>query len=1284
MLATKPAPGLLTLRRQIARRAVEAGAALAEDDLCTTIGATEGLFLALRAIAKPGDVVAVESPAYFGVLQGIESLGLRALEIPAHPRTGLDVAAFEEAIRAQPVRAVVVSPTVSNPLGAIMPEDEREKLVRITRRAEIAIIEDDVYGELVFDGTRPRLLRGYAGASEDNHVVLVSSVSKTLAPGYRVGWVAGGRWHGQIVRLKYGQSLACPALPGMAVAEFLASGGYDRHLRRLRAAVAGNVARYHDAIASQFPEGTRVAAPRGGYVLWVELPARLRRARTARRGAASRHRGRARPAVLGAVAVRELRADFGRSPLVRADLRRDSPACEARRHGVNARRRRSVILTLVKSSPGYETTIGVADATTPGTGFTGERRIDLQRGTHLGRYTVESVLGRGGMGVVYLAHDSLLDRRVALKLLHSTHAEAAERLGLEAQALAKLDDPHVVAVYDAGEIDGQVFLAMQYIDGEDLARALARRRPPTSQIMGWFVEAGRGLAAAHAVGLVHRDFKPSNVLIDRRGRVAVTDFGLARTVDPGPRGVTRMGSIMGTPAYMSPEQHALQPANEASDQFSFCVALWEALFGGQHPYIVGDRGSMSPFAIGYAIYDGDLIPPPRGNRVPRRALDAIIRGLSRDPAKRWPSMTALIAELAPPAKRRIWPLVVTFGALTAAGGAAAVYLALRHEQPATVTCDRVAADRIGATWSAMQKTAVAARFAATKRPYAKLASDQLDAAVDRYSTRWQSITSDVCKAERASTGAAPELVVRKRACLDSRLDALRVLVTAVTGDVSPELVDNASQLGDGLPDLGDCADSTEMSALPMVPPAIAAEVGQLELKLDAALVRGITGDYRGARDAAAAIVKRADELGYVPLQAHAYSVLGRSKVALIEPARKDLVHAAELAIGQHLDRAAASALALAAQASGTEHALDALETLSPLAKAAAARTGDRKLVVGAEIATARGLVHARKWRDGSVACHAAYADALRLDSHTQIDDARDCLIEALTPLGETKENTEVLDQIIADRTKDLGPDHPQVATYLDVRAHDEVMRGELAQAHADAEHALDIIRRVYGDHHFKVALALDNLAYVIEAEGKTKDAIAMFEQALAMTDESRPEQLVTIAGLHTSIAMMENSNDEHAKALEHFAHAVELVTKGSGPNSLELAFLLLNYGQIRSEDSVDESLRILGQARDILASNHDKRVSAAGTAMGIVAYNAKRFADARKFAEATLADLGDESMIQQVAMTKNVLARSLVETHGDKARARTLMTEAKAAFQKLGPNFKGNVKASDEWLKKHP
>ena len=267
------APGLMTLRRQVARRAAELGVPITEHDLCTTIGATEGLSLALRAVAKPGDVIAVESPAYFGVLQAIESLGMRALEIPAHPRTGFDVSAFEETLRSQSVQAVMIAPTLSNPLGSVMPDDERERLVKLTRKHDIPVIEDDVYGELMFDGSHPKPLRSFAGPSEDSHVLLVSSISKTLAPGYRVGWVAGGRWHDRVVRLKYGQSLACPSLPGMAVAEFLASGGYDRHLRRLRAHLAGNVERYREAIATQFPDGTRVSSPRGGFVLWVELPA---------------------------------------------------------------------------------------------------------------------------------------------------------------------------------------------------------------------------------------------------------------------------------------------------------------------------------------------------------------------------------------------------------------------------------------------------------------------------------------------------------------------------------------------------------------------------------------------------------------------------------------------------------------------------------------------------------------------------------------------------------------------------------------------------------------------------------------------------------------------------------------------------------------------------------------------------------------------------------------------------------------------------------------------------
>jgi len=169
------------------------------------------------------------------------------------------------------VRAILVTPNVSNPLGAIMPDDAKERLVKLARKHDLPVIEDDVYGELVFDGSRPRPLRAF-DPGRDSRVVLVGSVSKTLAPGYRVGWCAGGKWHDDVLRHKYSTSLACPTLTQMAVAEFLGSGGYDRHLRRLRAHLAGQIERYRDALIDAFPEGTRVTAPRGGFVLWVEMP----------------------------------------------------------------------------------------------------------------------------------------------------------------------------------------------------------------------------------------------------------------------------------------------------------------------------------------------------------------------------------------------------------------------------------------------------------------------------------------------------------------------------------------------------------------------------------------------------------------------------------------------------------------------------------------------------------------------------------------------------------------------------------------------------------------------------------------------------------------------------------------------------------------------------------------------------------------------------------------------------------------------------------------------------
>lgn len=261
--------GDLDLRTEIARRSLEWGCSLAPDDLLITTGCMEALSLSIRAVASAGDTVAVESPAYFGVLQLLESLHIKALEIPTCPRNGLMVDALEEALRTRPVRACLVTPNFQNPLGSRMPEEAKQALVRLLARHEIPLIEDDLYGDLSFAPPRPRSLKAY---DHEGNVLHCGSFSKTLAPGYRVGWLAPGRYLGAVKRIKYATTIATAALPQMALAAFLRKGGYDHHLRRLRRALSQNLERMTHAVAEFFPEGTRVSRPGGGFVLWVEMP----------------------------------------------------------------------------------------------------------------------------------------------------------------------------------------------------------------------------------------------------------------------------------------------------------------------------------------------------------------------------------------------------------------------------------------------------------------------------------------------------------------------------------------------------------------------------------------------------------------------------------------------------------------------------------------------------------------------------------------------------------------------------------------------------------------------------------------------------------------------------------------------------------------------------------------------------------------------------------------------------------------------------------------------------
>lgn len=264
-----PPPGLAALRRQLAKRSVSWGLSLAEDDFMTTNGAMEALHLALRATTRAGDAIAIASPTYFGLLQLAEEMGLKVIEVPSLPSTGLDLDALELVLAQTPVKAVLAVTSFDNPLGALMSVANKEKLVRLVERHDLPLIEDDIYGDLAFDGSRPPPAKAF---DRRGSVIYASSISKTMAAGYRIGWVAGGRYQATLERLKFSQSVSVPTLLQMTVAEYLAGGSYERHIRQLRERLRQQVERYRAEIALAFPPGTRVSEPRGGFVLWIDLP----------------------------------------------------------------------------------------------------------------------------------------------------------------------------------------------------------------------------------------------------------------------------------------------------------------------------------------------------------------------------------------------------------------------------------------------------------------------------------------------------------------------------------------------------------------------------------------------------------------------------------------------------------------------------------------------------------------------------------------------------------------------------------------------------------------------------------------------------------------------------------------------------------------------------------------------------------------------------------------------------------------------------------------------------
>jgi eukaryotic-like serine/threonine-protein kinase len=500
-------------------------------------------------------------------------------------------------------------------------------------------------------------------------------------------------------------------------------------------------------------------------------------------------------------------------------------------------------------------------------------------GDRIGRYELVEVLGAGGMGIVYAATDTVLGRRVALKLLRPGYGgeTGAARLVREAQSLARLSHPNVVSVFDVGTEGSTVYIAMELVDGVDLATWVRRDRPPPARILEAARAAGRGLAAAHAAGIVHRDFKPENVLVARDGTVRVTDFGLARSAGTASdRGaeptlvldadLTRTGTVMGTPAYMAPEQIDGESASPAADQFSYCVALFE-LVHGVRPFAGASLGELRA-----AIARQELTSVPAG-AASRRVAAAIRRGLREDPAARHASMTVLLDELAPPRSHRRTLIGAGIFAVVVTGGLIALDRGAAPAEPCTTGPGELAA-----VWDPDARAAAIARIA-TLGPYGRVLAPALDAQLRDHAARWAAGHRDACLANHRGV-QSDALLDRRMACLARGRAALGTVAEIVGGAGASALPEVALAVR-ALPEPAACADVAALLA-DVAPPApgIAANAAALRARIEGVRVQLIAGRFAVAATAARAAIADARALGYPPLVADALVLAGRAALAM--------------------------------------------------------------------------------------------------------------------------------------------------------------------------------------------------------------------------------------------------------------------------------------------------------------------------------------------------------------------------------------------------------------------
>jgi tetratricopeptide (TPR) repeat protein len=788
-------------------------------------------------------------------------------------------------------------------------------------------------------------------------------------------------------------------------------------------------------------------------------------------------------------------------------------------------------------------------------------------GTTVGRYVLGERLGAGGMGVVYSAHDARLDRSVALKLLRpdaSGDGEAHRQLLREAQTLARLAHPNVVNVHDIGDFEGRVYVDMELVKGSTLAQWLAATRRTWEEVVGVFVQAGRGLAAAHAIGIVHRDFKPDNVLVGDDGRVRVADFGIAllgprparegagradeagadeqaTTASPVVR--SHSGSIArtGTPAYMAPEQRRDGTADTRSDQYSYCVALYEAVYG-ERPRAKAPSGG-----------------PARGTP-PAWLKQAIERGLSLAPEDRHSTMEALLDMLvSEPRRRRQRRRGVATAAAAVALLAAGGVWGRAHDRAAPPQLCKGAEAKLAGVWDEGRKAAVERTFLAIPRPFSADAWRGARATLDAYTREWAGTRTDACEATRVRGEQSDQILDLRMACLDDRLAAVGALVD-VFSHADDAIVTHAFGATQALPRLAACSDAKWLTARvrPPADPETAAKVTLVRARLAQVKALDDSGKYADALSLAQKISGEAEQTGDRGVQATALytegCLLGRTgNLPRAEETLRRATSAADAAGDDAIRvRAWGSLLFYVAGEGGKP---DLIPTLREQAQGALARLGGdddveanfledlgSAFMAGGKIAEAREADERAAGLEERTFGKNSWQEAVALIN----------LGITYAAAGEGAKAIEIEQRALAIDEHQLGRAHPFLAAIENTLAGASLEDGNLAEAEVHARRAVEIAEGVMSEE--ELTRFLYDLGEVLLAEGKLEAALESDQRALAIATKSHASDDPVLRGFLVGVGETYVDLHRPEAAIAYLTKAVALPSDGDESGAARAQF----------------------------------------------------------------------------------------------------------------------------------